>query len=424
MEKKPSFGEAEQNAIHSTASRILDHPSFRSSERSTRLFRYLLNRAVMGDAAGLKERHIGNELFGRDIDYDTSSDPIVRNAASEMRKRLRQYDAESGSQDAVRILLEPGTYVLSFHFPIRDKDQATSHQPAPPSAHVLPNSAGDRPSTHRQPVLHLPIWKRTQFSYLVAALASICCAFLAFALYHQNREYRQTAGGPKLLDPLWKPMFSSGKEVFISLGHADAVGPSDSALTLTSGALQRITVTDLKAYTNISGFLQLHQRSFQMRTDTETTLLDLRDRPVVLIGIHNNRWALRLTRNLRYKFDFDESDVNKPTRLAGIVDSQNRGRNVWQVPTNVNATPAVDYAIAARFFDPVTGGLVMYMAGAGPVGTQAASEFVTQARFFNTVPADVSNPRINFEVVLKTPIVAGIPGSPEVIATDIENGSK
>jgi len=213
-------------------------------------------------------------------------------------------------------------------------------------------------------------------------------------------------------------MLSSGKEVFISLGHAGQPSQPSNAVNPAVG-LQPITVSDLKAFTNISGFLQLRGQPFQMRTDTETTLLDLRSRPIVLIGNHNNEWAVRLTQNVRFRFDFDEAHAGSPDRVFSIVDSQNPEQRIWQTPIYKSATANVDYAVVGRFYDPVTDGLVLYIAGAGPGGTEAASEFITQDRFLRTLPDKLTNPRINFEVVLKTPVINGVPGSPEMVASDL-----
>jgi len=420
MVDKIQLTEDEQKAIRNTASRIFDHPSFRSSERSTRFLRYLLDRALLGEGDVLKERHIGHEVFGREISYDTASDPVVRNAASETRKRLRQYDAENGSKEEVRILLEPGTYLLNFQFTKasakKDESPDLGQLASPAEPDLGATSLPAELASRVQP----PIWKRLTFAYSIASAALICCTILALQLSRRQQQRIDTRLEATNPDPLWAPMFSSGKEVFISLGHAERIKPSDTAVTLTSGALQRITMTDLKAYTNISGFLQLNGHTFQMRTDTETTMLDLRDRPVVLIGIHNNDWTLRLTHNLRYQFDFDEADEGKPNRVVTIVDSQQTGRRLWQVPWEHSTNAAVDYAVAGRFLDPVTGGVVLYVAGAGPVGTQAASEFVTQSRFLRSLPESLRNPKTNFEVVLKTPIVGGVPGPPEILTTDIQ----
>jgi hypothetical protein len=140
----------------------------------------------------------------------------------------------------------------------------------------------------------------------------------------------------------------------------------------------------------------------------------------VLIGNHNNDWARRLTQNLRYRFDFGEEDGTQTIRVVAIVDAQQPDRKIWQVKVHQDTPPVVDYAVAGRFLDPVTGSLVLYVAGAGAVGTEAASELITTPGYLKNLPEKISDPKVNFEVVLKTPIVTGIPGAPEVIATDIQ----
>ena len=90
MRDRAAFTATEQEKIKSAAAQILAHPTFRSSDRSTKLFRYLLDRALSNEEETLKERRIGHEVFGREASYDTAEDPIVRNAASDTRKRLRQ----------------------------------------------------------------------------------------------------------------------------------------------------------------------------------------------------------------------------------------------------------------------------------------------------------------------------------------------
>jgi hypothetical protein len=412
MQDKVRFTDTEKDAIRDTVSRILDHPSFRTSERSTRLFRYLLDRALSNDVEAPKERQIGHEVFGREVSYDTAADPVVRNAASETRKRLKQYDAERGSAEPVHILLAAGAYALDFRFsepsaaPGQDKSSDTnavsSIEPAAISGRM------QRPKSS--------LWRSLWFAYGIAVIATACCVALSVALLHQRETAKQITRVP---DPLWDPMFASGKEIFISLGHADPYGSENPSADFARGGLQRITVTDLKAYTNISGFLQTNRQPFQMRTDNQTTLLDLRDRPAVLIGNHNNDWARRLTADLRYRFDFDEAHEGKPDRTFTIVDSEKPDQRLWQVPVGGNRAAPFDYAIAGRMLDPVTGGLVLFVAGCGSVGTQAASEFVTQPQFLRSLPKNLNDPKVSIQVVLKTPIMAGVAGSPEVIATHI-----
>lgn len=415
MRDRAAFTATEQEKIKSAAAQILAHPTFRSSDRSTKLFRYLLDRALSNEEETLKERRIGHEVFGRQASYDTAEDPIVRNAASDTRKRLRQYDSDSGPDLPVHILLAPGTYILDFRF----ADSLTGvEQVADPEAKFLAPQRSPVPQV-QPPTPDLTALRGSKLPHWIAAIAVLTSLFFAAAFVWEWQQLKGTGIGAFAEDPLWKPMLGSGKEVFVCLGHAQPLQNEDSSVNLGSAGLQRITVTDLKAYTNISGFLQLHRQNFQMRTDNQTTLLDLRDRPTVLIGIGNNQWAQRLTSNLRFRFDFSENDLNNPHRAVSVVDAEHPETGKWRVPLGQAEAASFDYAIAGRLLDPVTGGLILYIAGAGPVGTQAASEFVTQPRFLRSMPASLKDPRTNIQVVLRTAIVGGVPGTPETIATNV-----
>src|SRR5215469_15746869 len=78
----------QRTAIWAEADRILADPSFRKSRRCVVLFRRLIEHALEGgEENGIKERTLGIDVFGREADYDTNTDPIVRMTANEIRKR-------------------------------------------------------------------------------------------------------------------------------------------------------------------------------------------------------------------------------------------------------------------------------------------------------------------------------------------------
>ena len=77
--------------------------------------RYVVEHAAENHPESLKERCLGVEVFGRDPNYDTSQDPVVRSTAGEVRKRLAQYYVEWGHQDEIRISLPPGSYNPEIH---------------------------------------------------------------------------------------------------------------------------------------------------------------------------------------------------------------------------------------------------------------------------------------------------------------------
>src|SRR3954469_14485143 len=82
---------ADEAKIRATLDRVLASPAFRKSEQCQRFLRYVVEH----HGEPLKERSIGVEVFGRQPDYDTAEDPVVRVRATEVRKRLSQYYGES-----------------------------------------------------------------------------------------------------------------------------------------------------------------------------------------------------------------------------------------------------------------------------------------------------------------------------------------
>ncbi len=93
-------------------SRIEQSAAFRSSARHRALLRHLVQRALDGDLAALKESVIAVEVFGRAADrFDPRSDTIVRVEARRLRSRLADYYRADGQASSVRISLPVGSYV-------------------------------------------------------------------------------------------------------------------------------------------------------------------------------------------------------------------------------------------------------------------------------------------------------------------------
>src|SRR2546430_12496335 len=138
--------------------------------------------AVDGRACQLKERTLGVEVFGRDPDYDTNLDPVVRIAAGEIRKRIAQYYHEPGHETEMRIDLPSGTYVPEFH----------------PSPVTIPQA---NPARFEAFLKSPPGW---------AAVGTIVAVTVAAAAW-------RTPKGP--LDRFWEPVWDSGS-VLLSIGGA------------------------------------------------------------------------------------------------------------------------------------------------------------------------------------------------------------
>ena len=106
--------EATPGDIRSQLERILASRRFAISERSATFLRYVVDRTLAGDSAGIKEVVIAVEIYGRSADYDPKIDSVVRVEASRMRAKLKSYYDEEGSLDPVLITIPKGGYVPIF----------------------------------------------------------------------------------------------------------------------------------------------------------------------------------------------------------------------------------------------------------------------------------------------------------------------
>jgi len=116
-ENAGSLTAAEKVAVTQQLERILENRHFNHSRRFPAFLRFVVQKTLSGSTDLLKERTLGVEIFGRAADYDTSSDPIVRVTAAEIRKRIAQYYQEPGHETELRISVDAGSYVPQFHWP-------------------------------------------------------------------------------------------------------------------------------------------------------------------------------------------------------------------------------------------------------------------------------------------------------------------
>ena len=95
-------------------SRILADSRFTGSVRVAAFLRYVVEKTLEGEAAGIKEVTIATELYGRPGDYDPKVDSIVRVEATRLRSKLRDYYEHQGAENPVRIVIPKGSYVPRF----------------------------------------------------------------------------------------------------------------------------------------------------------------------------------------------------------------------------------------------------------------------------------------------------------------------
>jgi tetratricopeptide (TPR) repeat protein len=125
--------------VRETLERLLASQTFGRSERARKLIRYLVEREQAGEADRLKGFSIAMDVFGKDGDFDSSTDAVVRVQAGRLRELLKHYFANEGIADPVRIAIPRGGYVPAYEL------NAIRLPDAPDSVLDLESGEADRP---------------------------------------------------------------------------------------------------------------------------------------------------------------------------------------------------------------------------------------------------------------------------------------
>jgi hypothetical protein len=410
--------EIEKQLVCSQLEKIVSDGRFTASKRYPYLLRYIVEQTLAGHEDDLKERTLGIEVFHRPPDYDTNADPVVRLCAAEVRKRLAQYYQSAAHAGELRIDLNPGSYVPVFSPPASDTPIVEAAPAEAIPAEVIPAEVPPRAEEVRQP-------RRTRNFYWTAGLIATG-VIVAVALVLGTRHWRHLGKPKSALEEVWSPLLSSSKPILFCVGEKELFSPHDSLTQLQSGAdddssLVVADKNDFVPFSDVqilSRFVSLagaHGHAFRVQNSRTTVSSQLREGPVVLIGMLNNDWTLNRTSSLRFHLEGPEG----PDRIYWIADTQHPESRAWQVRAQAPRSRVVkDYAIAARFTDESTGQVVLVAAGIAGSGTRAAGELLTDEASLKQLvdSADVDWGRTNFEVVLSSQVVNGMQGKPRVEA--------
>lgn len=177
-------------AVRETLERLLASETFGRSERARKLIRYLVEREQAGEAERLKGFSIAMDVFGKDADFDSATDAVVRVQAGRLRELLSQYFATEGASDPVRIVIPRGTYVPAYEFgeKIQPKTAPEDKAGATPQSFGVAGAIGGHPlvlpsglSRHRPPPP--PGAQLVRQLRLFWAAIAVVIAMLGFVMY-------------------------------------------------------------------------------------------------------------------------------------------------------------------------------------------------------------------------------------------------
>jgi len=423
----------DRDAILRELEAVLASPHFCNSKRYPALLKYIVDNTLAGKLDLLKERTLGVEVFERPPTYDTNTDTVVRYTAGEVRKRLLLYYSEHSSTSGIRISLPAGSYVAEFlhghdgHHDghtdtIDDPDLratylATEHLPHPAAAEAdetgldAPSATADE-TAHGNAGAHAAAGHTAgsrKLVWWVSAAVVLLIAIAAGVLLKFHEAPPQTA-----VEAFWAPVIRDQHTVILCTGSSKFAPNNYSGVVTADKSIDYpfISIQAASAISQISSTLEHSGAATQLVPSATTSLPDLREHSVILLGGYNNDWALRLLQPLRFHFL-----PYTPSGGESIVD-QTQPKAHWDRDTSKPYSSADDYALVARFRDPTIDGWVVVLAGEGRNGTEAAAQFVASPHYMELLKDSIGSDFAsrNLEAVLKVSVIEGKTGAPSILA--------
>ena len=414
----PEFSPEQRQVVLCTLRRILESSHFSKSKRYPAFLEYIVRFALEEHTDSLKERTIGVEVFGRAPDYDTGTDPVVRIAAGEVRRRMAVYFSEH-PESPVWIDIHPGSYRAAFHFRassgvgrVSEGETATSagavgasstengrKQAEAVKSELRPTVAGVTPSKPRL------IWQSTAFRVAVAAMILVIVAGAAWwRLGEQTRGLRE----------FWWPLVGNQAPVLVLVGRTNI--PESAGIKNANLSMDDVIVTG-----QICSILRSYKSDCNVRPGESESAGDLMDKPVVVIGGFNNSWSTRFLALLPFQIEGRpmSQDGTSFTRL--VVEHLPAGDKIIgkiDHDDDLELATDKDYAVVGRFHSDLTKSMAMVIAGLGRQGTSSAEQFISAPENMKEVVARAPKgwQGQNFEAVLQVDLIEGNAGHVDVIA--------
>jgi hypothetical protein len=420
--------------------RVIQSKHFANSPKKSRFLEFIAEQTFQGKSEKLNEYLIGTEVYDRGADFDQQKDPIVRVQAHEIRRLLKKYYDEEGSESLIRMELPSGHYVPVF-------SRMAQPDPEEDAAGTPKDDAGVA-DARRGRVSRL---NRALLAATVA-LAAVCVVLAVLLVRSRaaqeaaGTQARPAAALPANLDWFWHPFLPPADAPLIVIPNHPllrAAHGGDSEQTWASGheipktslpefrdtihfhELKRFvfvpSLTDFTSVGETLGLVDLCEMFFRLG-DTcrvqQSRLLDfdeIKDNNVILLG-GNQSWSGRVFLNVQ-GFQFQDGVI--------INRSPKPGEKALYKPEFDPVTNQLtrDYALVLMLPNERKENRVLLIYGIYTQGSQAAIEFLStpeklaqlRAALAELSPDHKTIPQY-FQVLLSTTVENAVPGNATVVA--------
>jgi len=410
---KPRFDDPHRELVK----RVIASNTFAKTERLSSFLYYICDQTLKGRAHDLNEQRIGEAVFGRSHDYDSSIDGIVRTQGSRLRQRLDRYFAEEGVHEPVRIVIPRGGYVPVFEpQPVSDRSLSSTKTGSGKAEHGRAQGVNKTPAK-------LPVWK-----ILMAAVASTAVAILLIA-HFGSAGYKVRDSHAKI-HPLWSQLFGNGKRTLIVPGDSGLViwegltkhkvglaeflrGNYRTAHSANSAQdpVQEIaddlsnrrytSIVDLEAVQALMRIAASQKSDLDMRFARDLETNDLKEYNIILVGAPEaNPWVELYEPMMNFQFYKDPV-----SNSFAIVNRSPQGKE----PHRWDFTTGSAYAIVAYLPGLNGNGNGLLIGGTSMTGTESALDFISDDSKLLPFLKHIQRPDgslPHFEVVLGTDYVS------------------
>lgn len=384
LSPRKSLMEEPEVAYRALVQRIVASPSFVRSERLSSLLTYVCEMTLNGRGGEINEQKIGQAVFGRSRDYDSTIDGIVRTQASRLRQRLEQYFKEEGVDETMRVVIPRGGYVPVFERRSALNPVIPEVEPANP---VAPE-AGPAPPAGRTFAFYLVPWLLCVFlAAVVLVLAFRDRSLLVQARPHPLWSHIFAAGHQTLMVPA-----DSGLVMFHNMSRRDfgldeyLLGSyrNDQGANLYNGAetsakdwlpnlgnRRYTSMVDLEASLRLAQLARLSASELQVRYARDLRPNDLKAGNVILMGASEaNPWVELFERNMNFAFEDNyKTGVFTVFNRAPRPGEPARWDSAWNDPQRKV------YGLVAYLPNLAGDGNVLILEGTSMSGTEGARDF-------------------------------------------------
>ena len=382
---------------------ILASVAFRGSHRGSKFLEYIVENALNSRLDRLKERTVGIEVFGREADYDTGVDAIVRVTAGDVRKRLLSYYTSATDFKGVRIDLPSGSYAPEFHFVENGSRRKEDRLEPATESTAAPARSDRRIATRSQlPVTAAAIAVSCLAIGLVAGLLAVRYSIVPSRIVQRN----SSAYGPngfyrELLGPMADDSSSpvevafSNPQVLLYIGSSDKnfwrsvprMAPVPPEQQRILDGILRDDTTDMDflntpyrrllfaphEYTGmgeavtgslVARLLQQLNRSSQLTQMRFLNWEDVRKKDLIVLGApHLSNWVRQSMESLDLTFGVDT-----------VLNARPRAGEQSAYPRQYLPNGTIDYGMIWMTRSP-SGRPFLLLAGLGSEGTEGVGEF-------------------------------------------------